>query len=200
MPPRYGQDPSMRTDDFRDIVLTFDDGPNPATTPALLDTLAKNEIKAVFFVLGERLTGTPAEDTIRRIVAEGHVVGNHTFSHANLRKLEQGKVADEIKRTHDLICKFTNECNLFRPPYGATNGLVAQVLQELGYQQVLWNVDTMDWKYKQEGKWVDYGMDQVKARQDCIVLMHDIHRSTVDNVPKLIDRINRLKNVRFALY
>ena len=187
-------------DGHRDVVLTFDDGPSPKTTPRLLDYLAEQQIKAVFFVIGDLVSRVPGRELVTRAQADGHVVGNHTFTHPNLRKLDAAKVRDEIRRTHDLVCECVGACTLFRPPYGAGGSVVNEVLSELGYTQVMWNVDTLDWKYKQQAKWVDHGMQQIKSREDSIVLMHDIHATTVDNVPKLVARIRKIPSTRFVLY
>lgn len=192
----YGQ----RGDGNRDIVLTFDDGPNPKTTPKLLDVLAENEIKATFFVVGQLLSTPAGKEIVMRAQAAGHVIGNHTFTHPNLRGLPESKIRDELKRTHDLVCECTGACTLFRPPYGSSSETVSRILRELGYTPVLWNVDTLDWKYKKGGKWVDHGMEQIKTREDSLVLMHDIHATTVDNVPQLISRIRRIPGTRFATY
>jgi peptidoglycan-N-acetylglucosamine deacetylase len=88
----------------REFVLTFHDGPLPATTSLLLDTLAKHEIKAVFFPVGKLLATSQGATIARRAQAEGHILGNHSFSHLNLRGLTKGKVREELRRTHDLIC------------------------------------------------------------------------------------------------
>jgi len=125
------------------------------------------------------------------------LIGNHTFSHPNLRKLSEEEVRKEIKTTHDPICEVTGSCALFRPPYGATNETVRKVLGEFGYQQVLWSVDSLDWKYKKEAQWVDHAMGQIRERQNSVVLMHDIHSSTVNNVNKLIAKIKNFPNCVF---
>lgn len=184
----------------REILLTFDDGPNPRTTPKLLDILHENDIKAVFFVLGSIIERPASRPIIDRIINEGHTVGNHTFSHSNLKTLDRNGVIDEIKRTHELICDCSSGCNVFRPPYGAVNKTVAEVLVELGYTQLLWSVDTLDWKLKKYAAWVDNAMDQIRSREDSIVLMHDIHATTVDNVPMLIQRVKKLANANFVPY
>lgn len=194
MPSLYGE----TGNGVREILLTFDDGPSPATTPRLLDTLAANDIHAVFFVLGQLIKGQ-GKAIVERAHSEGHVIGNHTFTHPNLKTLGREQIKDELRRTHDLICEITGECKLFRPPYGAYNSVVGEALQELGYEQLLWSVDTLDWKYRSTG-WVDVGMEQIKVREDCVVLMHDIHATTVDNVPNLISRIKRTANSTFVPY
>jgi len=192
----YGQ----RGDGVRNIVLTFDDGPHPKNTPRLLDILAENKIKVVFFMLGELLATPAGKAVATRVQSEGHMIGNHSFSHRNLRGLPEADIRDEIIRTHDLVCDCTEGCTLFRPPYGSSDATVSRILVELGYTSMLWNVDTLDWKYKKDAKWVDNGMEQIKAREDSIVLMHDIHSTTVDNVSRLISRIRRIANYKFSIY
>jgi peptidoglycan-N-acetylglucosamine deacetylase len=191
-----------RKDGIREITFTFDDGPSVKNTPKLLDILSKYGIQSVFFVLGDKLNTAAARAIVERAKKEGHIIGNHSFDHANLRALSKEQIVEQVKKTEQKIleCTGENSCDLFRPPYGATNARVADILKELGYTQVLWNVDTMDWKYKQEGMWVDYGLKQIKSREDSIVLMHDIHASTVNNVEVLIKKIKKLPNTRFVSY
>jgi len=186
--------------DVREILLTFDDGPNPKTTPKLLDILATHDIKAMFFVVGERIANSEGRDIMKRAHQAGHHMGNHTFTHANLKTLSEEKVRDELRRTQELIGECAHECKFFRPPYGATNAAVNRILQEEGYMTVLWNVDTEDWKRKKDAAWVEYAMEQIKAREDCNVLMHDIHSSTVDHVEDLVKRIKRMANAEFVQY
>ena len=180
----------------REVVLTFDDGPNPKTTPRLLDILAKYDIKAVFFVVGNRVETSTGRNIIERAHLEGHIIGNHSFTHPNLKTLSEKAVRNEILKTHNLISDFLTRGKLFRPPYGATNTTVSNILKENGYMQVLWSVDTLDWnsRYKKNGGWVEYGMNQINDREDSIVLMHDIHSTTVNYVERLIERIKRIRN------
>jgi peptidoglycan/xylan/chitin deacetylase (PgdA/CDA1 family) len=189
-----------RKDGIREIVLTFDDGPSSKNTPKILDLLSQHGIAAVFFVVGEKLETQTGRAIVARAKREGHTIGNHSYSHPNLRTLAKDKIVDQITRTHDLIQECAQaRCRLFRPPYGAINTLVGEVLHEFGYTQILWTVDTMDWKYKEDEKWVDYGMEQIKTREDSIVLMHDIHSTTVKNLDSFISRIKKIRNTRFAV-
>jgi peptidoglycan/xylan/chitin deacetylase (PgdA/CDA1 family) len=195
-----GQIYKQGEDEIRDIVLTFDDGPNPETTPVLLDTLANYEIKALFFVVGKRLTARGGAAIAKRAATEGHIVGNHTFGHPNLRELGFQRIREEITRTHDLICDCVGQCNIFRPPYGTVNAITSQLILDLGYSSVLWNVDTLDWKYRREGSWVSLGMEQIEAQQKSIVLLHDIYRTTVEYVCRFIEKIRGIPTSRFVLY
>jgi len=192
---RYGND--SRT---REIVLTFDDGPNVNTTPKLLDILADHQIKATFFVVGERLDNANARQILARAYKEGHHVGNHTYTHADLRKLTAEQIRQELQKTESFIdaCGPRNY-KLMRPPYGALNSTVSSMLHDLGYTAVLWNVDSLDWKLRSDA-WVSHAMDQIEDRQHSLVLMHDIHPTTVNNVDALIRKIKDLGNAVFQQY
>jgi peptidoglycan-N-acetylglucosamine deacetylase len=133
MPTLYGE----RDDGHRDFVLTFDDGPVAKTTGPLLDILARHDIRALFFTVGRLLATPEGAGLARRAMSEGHVIGNHTYSHPNLRGLTKDKVRDELKRTHNLICECAGGCKYFRPPYGSSSATVSEVLQELGYARLV---------------------------------------------------------------
>jgi peptidoglycan/xylan/chitin deacetylase (PgdA/CDA1 family) len=192
----YGDAPTSAAE-VRTVALTFDDGPSPAFTGDLLDYLKGEGIPVVFFVLGSLLATTNGRKLVQRAHDEGHLIGNHSYSHANLTKLSKAKVRSELQRTHDRIVAIAGECKLFRPPYGAQNSIVREVATELGYQTALWNVDTLDWKWRNI-KWVNHAISQVQHRTHSTVLMHDIHQTTVSRVPTLIGRIRNLGAVKFV--
>jgi len=129
------------------VALTFDDGPNPVTTPLILDLLAENEAKATFFVVGKRLERFP--DVVRREAREGHEVANHTYSHLYLNsRVNRARLSEELNRTEDRIYGLTGKhCPWFRPPGGFFNDYVIQTARERGYTMVLWSwhQDTKDW-------------------------------------------------------
>lgn len=174
------------------VVLTFDDGPHPNTTPYILDILKKRNLKATFFVLGIQAQKYP--EIIKRIHDEGHIVGNHTYGHKNLAKLKPAEIKKEIEKTNKLIEKITGEKPKFlRPPYGAVNHKVADAINEAGMSMVLWTVDTRDWHSKNEKavlKEVDRQLHISKG--DCIggaILMHDIYPSTVKALDPVLDKL-----------
>ncbi|MFC8714518.1 polysaccharide deacetylase family protein [Streptomyces sp. NPDC057197] len=126
------------------MLLTFDDGPNPEYTPQVLDTLAKYDIRATFMVCGEMADWN--RDLLARMADEGHVVGNHTWTHPLLTQLSRSEIRDEIESTSDVIEKAYGERPLwFRAPYGAWNRTVFRLNAELGMEPLAWTVDSLDW-------------------------------------------------------
>ncbi|GAA1497113.1 polysaccharide deacetylase family protein [Paeniglutamicibacter kerguelensis] len=164
------------------VALTFDDGPGPKTGK-LLDELKKKNAAATFFVVGPNAKTRP--ELIERMIAEGHEVGNHTWSHRSLPALSPAQVRSEIDRTNEAISAAIDQpATLLRPPYGARNPTIDRLAQA---PVILWDVDTLDWKHKNTGKVVDAAVSQTKPGS--IVLMHDIHGSTVAAVPEILSRL-----------
>jgi len=127
-----------------ELALTFDDGPNPAWTPRLLEALAKHEVKATFFMLGSRAEAEVA--LVRRVAAEGHLIGNHSWSHLNLAVTGAERVREELRRTSETLEQITGApVKFFRPPFGARRPAVLRIARELGLTPVLWNAMTSDW-------------------------------------------------------
>ncbi|RSS58403.1 polysaccharide deacetylase family protein, partial [Streptomyces sp. WAC06614] len=127
------------------MVLTFDDGPDPRYTPDILDVLARHQVRAMFFVCGEM--AAEHRDLVRRISAEGHAIGNHTWSHPLIPQLSRPALADEIVRTSDVVQQTVGEApRWFRAPYGAWNRAAFEIGAELGMEPLAWTVDTLDWK------------------------------------------------------
>lgn len=163
------------------VALTFDDGPNPATTPQVLETLAKYDIKATFFVLGKNVSGN--EDLVKRIKSEGHVVGNHSWSHPILSQLSLDEAKKQITDTEDVLTKVLGSSSkLMRPPYGA---ITDDIRNSLDLSFIMWDVDSLDWKSKNEASILTEIQHQVA--NGSIVLMHDIHSPTVNALPRVIE-------------
>ena len=163
------------------VALTFDDGPNPATTPQALETLAKYGVKATFFVLGKNVSGN--EDLVKRIKSEGHVVGNHSWSHPILSQLSLDEAKKQITDTEDVLTKVLGSSSkLMRPPYGA---ITDDIRNSLDLSFIMWDVDSLDWKSKNEAAILTEIQHQVA--NGSIVLMHDIHSPTVNALPKVIE-------------
>ena len=163
------------------VALTFDDGPNPATTNQALDTLSKYGIKATFFVLGKNVSGN--EEILKRMKSDGHVIGNHSWSHPVLSKLSLDEAKKQITDTEDALTKVLGSSSkLMRPPYGA---ITDDSRNSLDLSFIMWDVDSLDWKSKNEASILTEIQRQV--RNGSIILMHDIHAETVNALPKIID-------------
>lgn len=128
----------------RRVALTFDDGPDPQRTPAVLDLLARQGVRATFFVVGARAEAHP--ELVRRMVAEGHVVGNHSYTHSwrfPLRSL--GRTMEELRRTGEVLHRITGrQPRLFRPPFGVTNPTIARAVRRMGLDPVGWSIRSLD--------------------------------------------------------
>ena len=163
------------------VALTFDDGPNPTTTNQALDTLSKYGIKATFFVLGKNVSGN--EEILKRMKADGHVIGNHSWSHPVLSKLSLDEAKKQITDTEDALTKVLGSSSkLMRPPYGA---ITDDIRNSLDLSFIMWDVDSLDWKSKNETAILTEIQREVK--NGSIILMHDIHVETVNALPKVID-------------
>ncbi|MFI5683491.1 polysaccharide deacetylase family protein [Streptomyces sp. NPDC051636] len=128
----------------RSMVLTFDDGPDPRYTPHILDTLAKYDVRAMFFVCGEMAVDN--RELLARMADEGHVVGNHTWTHPLLTQLSRAEIRDEMERTSDVIeDAYGERPQWFRAPYGAWNRAAFQLGAEMGMEPLAWTVDSLDW-------------------------------------------------------
>jgi peptidoglycan/xylan/chitin deacetylase (PgdA/CDA1 family) len=165
------------------ISLTFDDGPNPETTPKLLDILKEKGVKATFFMLGQNVAKN--QDLVKRIKAEGHEVASHSYSHPQLTNCDPEQVKEEVYATDKAIYQAIGEIPTdFRPPYGAVNKEVATII---GKPVIQWSVDSQDWKSKNTDAIIKRIDDT--AYNDTIILMHDIHPETVAAVPTVIDHL-----------
>lgn len=171
------------------IALTFDDGPNARETPRLLDMLRQRNIKATFYVIGRSAANNP--DIVRRIAAEGHEIGNHTWSHPNLKNLSDTQVRWELDQTRNAIVSATGvKPRTMRPPYGALSQTQRQwIYNEYGYPSVFWDVDPEDWR--KPGSSVVADRLIRGTRNGSILLLHDLHGSSVDAVPQTIDTLLR---------
>jgi len=129
------------------LAITFDDGPNPAITPRLLDLLDRYDAKATFFLVGRFVQECPALTT--EISARGHVLGNHTQAHPNLLWLSPREVRSQLQRCHDALREATGaSATYFRPPFGLRNPWVVSTARELGMQTVMWTLLPGDWQDK----------------------------------------------------
>lgn len=171
------------------VALTFDDGPHATHTPRLLDILKERNVKATFYVVGTNARRYP--EIMRRIVAEGHEIGNHTVTHGNLTKMSQSQVRKELSAAHEAIVSATGVApRTMRPPYGAiTASQKSWIRKEFGYPTIMWSVDPKDWK--KPGPSVVASRLVSGAKPGGILLVHDIHSQSVDAMPSTIDQLQR---------
>jgi len=177
----------------RELLLSFDDGPDLKGTPLILDELDRRGLKAIFFVTGWRFAGQTAQDLarrdlVRKIAAHGHLVANHTFTHHNLCQ-KPGERDAEIDNNSALIEATTGiKPLLFRAPYGGycpglEAALTARELPDVG-----WNLDPQDWKNRREEDVYDYLVRKVsKLHGRGILLLHDTHLASVRALPRFLD-------------
>lgn len=167
--------------------MTFDDGPGPYTG-RLLDILAAGKARATFFVLGSGAARDPA--TVRRIRQEGHELANHTYTHVPLTSLSTREIQGQLMKTQQAVQAASGVWpRLMRPPYGATDKRVTRVAQRMNLPQILWSIDTMDWRVR-KAKSVAARATQ-GAHSGAIILLHDIHRTSVEAVPPILNQLRR---------
>jgi peptidoglycan/xylan/chitin deacetylase (PgdA/CDA1 family) len=187
--------PTVRTSGSasrRLVALTFDDGPG-LYTARVLDVLRRRRVRATFFMIGSQVRG--AERVLRRMLADGHALGNHTFTHANV----SGGGWRQMASTQAAIRRATGytPC-VFRPPYGASSGLLSGQARQLGMNNILWNVDTFDWR--RPGSWAIRSRAVGGARPGAIILLHDgggPRAQTVAALPGIITTL-RARGYGFA--
>ena len=169
------------------IALTFDDGPGPYTAQ-LLDILDQHGAKATFFLIGSKVSAQAS--VVRNIQARGHQLGNHSWSHPELPKLPIDQVAGEIDRTNDAIKQATGvKPTVMRPPYGAVNSAVLEQLRLRGMSSILWSVDTRDWADRNSD--IVCSRAVAGAHPGAIILMHDIHQTSVNAVPCILSALKQ---------
>jgi peptidoglycan/xylan/chitin deacetylase (PgdA/CDA1 family) len=185
------------------IAITFDDGPLQQHTPAILDILQREQAPAAFFCIGNRIAGN--ESLLQRIDAEGHVIGNHSFSHHFWFDMYSAdRMLEELQQTDNIVAQVTGKRpRLFRPPYGVTNPNVAKAIRKGAYTPVGWSIRSLDTVTKDK----DQLLSRIKQRiqPGAILLLHDSMQVTAEVLPLLIrhlkdegyriERIDKLLNI-----
>ena len=179
-----------------DVTLTFDNGPDPAVTPRVLDLLARYEIKATFFVVGDKLAATERRKIAERAHAEGHWIGNHTKTHrVPLGRLEDARaVIDEIVETQNLIAELAHPDRLFRPFGGGgdigqhlLNNVALEVLKRERMTCVLWNAIPRDWEDPRG--WAETAIAQCLLQSWTLLVLHDLPTGAMGRLKIFIDRV-----------
>lgn len=165
------------------LALTFDDGPDPAITPQILDTLKRHNARATFFVLGGHVSGNEA--ILRRIHGEGHEIGNHSWSHPHFTRISLEQARHEIDATQQAILKAGVPApHLFRPPYGDVN---ETVLAHIPLSVVRWNIDPEDWRPRQQTRLLEHMATY--ARPGGVAVMHDTEATTLAQLDALLSQL-----------
>ncbi|MBS4178181.1 polysaccharide deacetylase family protein [Lederbergia citrea] len=165
------------------VALTFDDGPHPVNTQKILEILKRYDAKATFFQLGREVEAYP--EITKEVYSQGHEIASHSWDHPDFRKLSVKQVEEQISSTQKIIEQATGEApSFFRPPYGSTNESIKEIASKHGETEILWTIDTLDWKYRNPNAVLQAVKQNV--RDGAIILMHDIHPSTVEAVEPVL--------------
>ena len=168
--------------DKKTVLLTFDDGPHNPNTTRVLEVLKKHDVKAVFFVIGKNFAGN--ETIIKHIIAEGHHIGNHSFSHdAKIDLWSTKKITHDFENCQKLIEAYQSGQKIMRPPYGVTNPNVAGAIKKLGLQSIGWNIRSYDTSIKNVEKIKQRVISKLKP--GAIILLHD----RLDYMPELLESL-----------
>ena len=194
------------------LLLTFDDGPHPRYTDQILAILAKYKIKAMFFQVGQNLGTMKDQKAVliarnaeveKRILAAGHSIANHTYSHPFLPKLTDKRLTEEIDSTQQLLAAAVPEgpgrTAMFRAPYGARNPQVLSELADRQLRSVMWNIDSLDWEDPLPDSVAKRVIGEVEKQGRGIILFHDIHARSVEALPQVLDALIA-KGYKFAAW
>jgi peptidoglycan/xylan/chitin deacetylase (PgdA/CDA1 family) len=173
------------------VAFTFDDGPNPETTPAVIAALEKYDIPASFFIVTRRIEGKHGErsrEILKQQLDAGFTIGSHSISHPNLKFANKDKLAREIDGSIRTLSPAANRpIGMFRFPFGAANRLGRVRLHKLGLTEVFWSVDTLDWKAKNADKLRKKVFSMIMRQHGGVVLMHDVKPITARIIADVFD-------------
>lgn len=165
------------------VAITFDDGPSTVYTEILLDGLKERGVKATFFLTGREIQYS--EDVVKRMSEEGHIIGNHTYSHVDLKRTDYNTAKQEIEKTNECIKKVTGKAPRYiRPPYGDWDD---RLLIETDMSIVLWSVDPEDWKDQNASIVAKRVIENTKPGD--IILLHDIFKTSVEAALIIVDEL-----------
>ncbi|MEE1031851.1 MAG: polysaccharide deacetylase family protein [Ruminococcus sp.] len=163
------------------IALTFDDGPSLNWTPMLLDGLKERGVKATFFLIGENAEANP--EIVKRIYEEGHLIGNHTYSHVEIAKVSDEEAYQEIEKANEVLISITGKRpEYMRPPFGSWQ---KELEEKVSMFPVMWNVDPLDWTTTDTAEIVNRVVTETEEND--IILMHDCYESSVKAALQIID-------------
>jgi peptidoglycan/xylan/chitin deacetylase (PgdA/CDA1 family) len=168
----------------KEIALSFDDGPDPAFTPVILDLLKAEGVETIFFCIGKKIPDN--EGILRRIIAEGHLIGNHSYSHHHLFDLfSPEKMHDDLQEMNAITKALTGLTpKFFRPPYGVTNPNLKKAVEQGNYTSIGWNLRSLDTVIRDENRLLQKVLKRVKPGS--LLLFHDTSETTVKILRRLI--------------
>ncbi len=175
---------SVETDEKK-VALSFDAAWGADDTGSLLETLAKHDVKATFFLVGDWVRKHP--DEVKRIASEGHDIGNHSNKHPHMASMTKEQIKEDIMSCHGAVKELLGiDMTLFRPPFGEYNNTVIETLKECGYYIIQWDVDSLDWKEYGTDQLVNTVVNHKNLRSGSIVLMHNNAKYTKDALESII--------------
>ncbi|MEO8706781.1 MAG: polysaccharide deacetylase family protein [Kofleriaceae bacterium] len=173
------------------VAFTFDDGPNPTTTPAVIDALEKYKIPATFFIVSQRLLGKHGEksrEVLAREIAGGFLLGSHSYSHPNLKGADAKVLGREVDQAIRILAKEANRTiGVFRAPYGALGNTSRGWLKKRGLTEAYWSVDTLDWQAHDSERLRKKVLRMIIAQHGGVVLMHDVKPITAKIIANVLD-------------
>lgn len=206
---RNGQLPSIKEEGFDHIVkkhdalflgntnkkvvyLTFDNGYENGYTSTILDTLRDKKVPATFFVTGQYVT--EQQELLKRMVQEGHIIGNHSWSHPDMTTMSNDKIISELQRIKEEVATITGQTdmNYLRPPRGIFSDRVLKVSKDAGYTSVFWSLAYKDWEVNnQKGKRYAYDQIMKQIHPGAIMLIHSVSSDNANALPEVIDAVRK---------
>lgn len=174
------------------VYLTFDSGYEDGYTEKILDVLKDKNVKATFFITGHYLN--TASDLVKRMIEEGHIVGNHTVNHKCMPNLSDEEIKNEIMNLHNAVFeKFGYEMKYFRPPKGEFSQRVVKLAKDLGYTTVMWSSAYDDWDKEKQNR-EEYGKKKIieNIHNGCVLLLHSTSKDNSNILSDVITEINRM--------
>lgn len=173
------------------VYLTFDEGYEAGYTPQILDTLKANDVKAAFFITGHYLNTQP--ELVKRMIDEGHIVGNHTVNHPSMPDLDNDKLKEEITKLHTAVFeKFGYEMKYLRPPKGEFSQRTLHLTKSLGYTTVMWSFAYDDWDESKQGR-ETYAKEKVLSNlhNGAVILLHSNSKDNCNILDEIIKEIKK---------
>ena len=201
--PVVGKGDRIVGDEVKGLVaFTFDDGPNPDTTPAVLDALKKYDIPATFFIVTRHFIGKLGDkprEVLTRTMSEGHLVESHSVTHSHLGKADTKKLDFEMNKSFEMLSTESKRTiGMFRAPYGALGGAGRLRLKQLGVTEVFWSIDTLDWKARKRDKLRKKVLAMILRQNGGVVLMHDVKPITAEVISEVLDDLEAENCKRLA--